>query len=53
MSALTIRRVATAVAVAAAAIAVTPAAHAGVQAKTKYPWCLFTASSALTASWAW
>ncbi len=37
MSALTLRRVATAVAVAAAAIAVTPAAHAGVQAKTRYP----------------
>ncbi|RZL11320.1 MAG: triacylglycerol lipase [Rubrivivax sp.] len=37
MNALTIRRIATAAAVAAAAIATVPAAHAGTAAKTKHP----------------
>jgi triacylglycerol lipase len=37
MSTLTIRRIATAVALGAAALALTPVAHAGTTAKTKYP----------------
>ena len=37
MNSLTIRRIATAAAVAAAAVATVPAAHAGTAAKTKYP----------------
>ena len=37
MNSSAIRRVATAVAVAAAAVAITPVAHAGTAAKTKYP----------------